>query len=217
MGDSLQNYRMTIGLFSNPAQKRNLTLKTKTIIASRKMRINSLLFLALTLLQAILVVFGLNMFLSSLAVYSNFSGVFSPDNPSRQLREVDYNFLARYAFGNKSKTGLRLAHINLGGGFLINKVSEIERIVSDQNPHVLGLSETRFEKSQDVNQLAVDKYQIYFADTLLCPEKECSRLAVLVHEDVVVKVRHDLMNTAFSSIWLEIGFRNQRKILLSNA
>ena len=37
-----------------------------------------------------------------------------------------------------------------------------------------------------------------------------------VHQDVLVKVRHDLMNDCFSSIWLELGLPRQKKILVCN-
>ena len=34
--------------------------------------------------------------------------------------------------------------------------------------------------------------------------------------DDVVKVRHDLMSDSFSSIWLEVGLKRQKKFLVSN-
>ena len=43
-----------------------------------------------------------------------------------------------------------------------------------------------------------------------------SRCAVSVHKDVVVKERRDLMNDTFTSVWLELGLPNQKKILVCN-
>ena len=36
-----------------------------------------------------------------------------------------------------------MAHINLGGGFLINRTNEIEQIIGDYKPHVFGIELTR--------------------------------------------------------------------------
>ena len=54
------------------------------------------------------------------------------------------------------------------------------------------------------------------ANTLANPLLKISRIAVYVQKDVAVKVRHDLMNDSFSSIWLEIGLPRQKKILVCN-
>ena len=124
MGDSLQNYRMTIGLFLNPAQKRNLTSKAKCGISSCKVNHYSRFLLLTLLLTVLMVIFGLNVFLTAFSEKSTSSCVSHPGYYSSQLRKVDYNFLARYRFGNKSKAGLRLAHINLDGGFLVNNMAE---------------------------------------------------------------------------------------------
>ena len=51
------------------------------------------------------------------------------------------------------------------------------------------------------------------AKTLDNIELNISRVAIYVHSDVHTKVRSDLMNDSFSSIWLEMGLPNQREIL----
>ena len=43
-----------------------------------------------------------------------------------------------------------------------------------------------------------------------------SRLAVYVHKDLIVKVRTDLMNDTFNSVWLKCGLPRQNKILVCN-
>ena len=213
MGNSLQNYRMTIGMFTCHAAKLNRTSKSKVVQCSPVKGCT----LAWLLIFGLLTVCGFQILYSLISVKPD-SSSYNLDQGffSRKLREIDHNFQARCTYGNRKKTGLRLAHLNMGRGLLCNKINELERIISTEKPHVIGISETQFDKSQDINELKIDRYSIYFSDTLSCPSLNVSRIAVLVHEDVTAKVRHDLMNKVFGSIWLELGFKNQKKILVSN-
>ena len=136
---------------------------------------------------------------------------------SNSAKVTDFNFLARYTNGNgRSRNGLKMAHINLGGGFLINRKNEIEHIIGDYKPHVLGISETRFEHNHSLEDVNIDNYDLYLCKTLQNPQLRTSRCAVYVHKDVVVKERLDLMNETFSSVWLELGLPKQKKILVAN-
>ena len=109
-----------------------------------------------------------------------------------------------------------MAHINLGGGFLTNRRNEIEHIIEDYKPHVLGISETRFEHNHCLQDVNIENYDLYFCKTLQNPILKTSRCAVYVHKDIVVKERPDLMNERFSSVWLELGLPKQKKILVAN-
>ena len=217
MGISLQCYRVTVGLFSIPAMKRKSSFKSsKYCRGAFAPKYISVLSCTLILIHATLSLCNLADFNLSIAKLSSVGDSHAGFHSNR-LRKIDHNFKARYTFGNRHKTGLRLGHINMGGGYLCNKVNELERIVSQEKPHVLGISEAQFKKSHDLDDLKIDRYSINFSDTLYNQEINVSRVAVLVHDDVVVNIRRDLMNNEFSSIWLEIGFRNQKKFLLSNA
>ena len=55
--------------------------------------------------------------------------------------------------GNKRQNGLKLLHINKGKGFLENKIHEIEKIVSDFHPHLLGISEANLFKQNDLENV----------------------------------------------------------------
>ena len=130
---------------------------------------------------------------------------------------VDVNFLARYKFGNKSKGGLKIMHWNAGGGFLKNKINEIEIVTENYKPHVLGISESCFMKEHDLTDIEIANYDVFLASTLENPDLNSSRIAVYVHKDVSKKkLRPDLMDQQFSSIWLEIGLERQKSILLGN-
>ena len=62
-------------------------------------------------------------------------------NRKSEGQQVDNNFYARYTYGNKRESGLRLMHWNKGSSMLDNKMGEIEAVVHQYKPHVLGLSE----------------------------------------------------------------------------
>ena len=128
----------------------------------------------------------------------------------------DYNFLARYKNGNRRGSGLKLCHWNKGGAFLKNSMNEIEQTISQYKPHILGISESNFHATHSLEDVQIDNYILYLADTLKNPELNISRVAVYVHKDVIVKVRNDLMTDNFSSIWLEVGLKRQKKFLVSN-
>ena len=130
---------------------------------------------------------------------------------------VDNNFLARYKYGNKNKEGIKIMHWNCGGGYLKNKINEIETVISKYKPHILGISESYFMKGHDLDDVYISDYNIYLSKTLENPELNVSRLAVFVHKNVPkVKLRLDLMDRNFSSVWLEVGLKYQKSILVGN-
>ena len=57
-------------------------------------------------------------------------------------------------------------------------------------------------------------YNLFFSSTLNNPNLAVSRACVYVHKDLKVKVRDDLMNDKFSSVWLELGKPRQKKLLV---
>ena len=128
----------------------------------------------------------------------------------------DYNFLARHTNGNRRSMGLKLCHWNKGGSYLINTRNEIEQIIDQYRPHVFGISESNFLSTHNPEDVQINHYNLYLADTIKNPDLNISRVAVYVHEDIVVKVRNDLMTDDVSSIWLEVGIKRQKKFLVSN-
>ena len=94
--------------------------------------------------------------------------------------------------------------------------NEIENIINEYHPHIFGISEGSFHKIHDVQDLKIENYDVYFSKTLQNPRLNSSRLAVYVCKDLSVKVRSDLMNDTFDSVWLECGLPRQKKILVCN-
>ena len=128
----------------------------------------------------------------------------------------NYNFLARYTNGNGRGSGLKLYHWNKGGAYLINSINVIEQVIDQYRPHILGISESNFHSNHNLEDVQIDDYNLFLADTLNNPNLNVSRVAVYVQKDIVVKVRNDLMTDDVSSIWLEVGLKRQKKFLVSN-
>ena len=131
-------------------------------------------------------------------------------------RIQDVNFNARYVHGNRRSNGIKMAHINLGSGYLVNNINNIETIIGGYKPHILGISESSFKTQHDKNDVLLEDYNVFFSNTLDNPALNVSRVSVFTHKDLVVKKRSDLMSDSFSSIWLEVGLPRQRKILICN-
>lgn len=93
----------------------------------------------------------------------------------RNSYPVDVNFNARYKFGNKKRGGIKIMHWNAGGGFLKNKIHEIENVISGYKPHLLGISETSFKSSHDISDIQIQDYKIFFSQTLENPRLNVSR------------------------------------------
>ena len=219
MGISLDIYRQRIGCFSNKCynMKRNSSLDNRQIKKGRKLFPFS--FIKLVLLFSLCYQgqsYSSQEYLSSSSTSFRRSTEWGPNLSNNYPKDVNFN--ARYKFGNKQKGGIKIMHWNAGGGYLKNKIHEIENVISGYQPHLFGISESSFKKGQDISDVQIQDYQVYFAKTLENPNLEVSRLAVYVHKDIVKhKLRLDLMSDDFSSIWLEIHLPKQKRILVGNA
>ena len=124
------------------------------------------------------------------------------------------NFQARYTYGNKSSSGLRIFHWNKSSSQLQNKIIEIRNIISVHKPHILGISEASLGINDNIDLVSINDYSMYLSH----PSRSgMIRLVVYVHKDIVVKLRSDMMSPEFCSVWLEVGFKNQKKILVCQA
>ena len=72
---------------------------------------------------------------------------------SYHLSGKELNFLARMINGNRKQHGhgIKLLHWNKGPSFLHNKHMEVESIISDHEPHLLGLSEANLRADYDLS------------------------------------------------------------------
>ena len=126
------------------------------------------------------------------------------------------NKYAKYTYGNRKQAGIRIYHFNKGNAHLCNRIHEIENIISTHRPHILGLSEANFFQHHDLDSVQIENYKLINAKTLNNPELKVSRVCVYLHNSMVGKIREDLMDDNFSSIWVEVGLPQKRKILVGN-
>ena len=64
---------------------------------------------------------------------------------------------------------MKLSHWNMGGAFLINSMPEIEQTIAEYKPHILGISEANFHAHHSLEDVQIDDYKLYLADTLKNP------------------------------------------------
>ena len=124
------------------------------------------------------------------------------------------NFQSRCTYGNRKTNGVKIAHWNKGGSYLINKMPEIRNIIGQHNPHIFGLSEANLLDVHDKNLAEVPDYNLHLSTTISNPSLKVSRVVVYTHKDLVAKLRPDLMCNRYSSIWLEVGLPHHKKFLV---
>ena len=115
------------------------------------------------------------------------------------------NQLTRATTGNRSNRGIKLAHWNAGSAHLHNKMDELEHVIADLHPHVLGISEANFKRGHPVEEVQIQDYDLVLSKTIENDQLGVSRVVCYKHHSMVGKVREDLMDDNFSSIWLEFG------------
>ena len=80
------------------------------------------------------------------------------------------NKYAKYTYGNRKQAGIRIFHLNKGNSHLKNKIPEIESIISNYHPHVLGLSEGNFFENQELEAVQIKDYSLINAKSLHNPD-----------------------------------------------
>ena len=98
--------------------------------------------------------------------------------------------------GNIPKS-LRVGHQNLGSGIVSNKLSDIDYLLMEYKPHILGVSETTLDIAAE-NALNNDGYVVETKD-------DNERIAVIVKGNVKYKRRRDLETPFQPVIWIELG------------
>ena len=95
-----------------------------------------------------------------------------------------------------------------------NKIEELETLIQDENPLILGISESNLFGNHDISNVKIKNYDLITADTMSNPNINVSRVVIYKHVSVSAKVRHDLMDSTFSSIWIEIQLPKNKNFLL---
>ena len=88
-------------------------------------------------------------------------------------------------------------------------------MIESVKPHLLLLSEGNLHQSVDETLVQIPGYDLFSAQTIQNSDiKNISRVLVYKHNSVIGKVWTDLMSNSVDSIWLAIGFKNHKKLLV---
>ena len=234
MGVSLQIYRLRIGTFGNNDNKDVKEVENKPHYRSLNWSLILLALLTLSPLEPFdrlptipsppcspasspIVSQGMTQFPTSIP--SNLKWCFPPWTcpPWPSSSSKSRNFIARMVNGNGRERGIKIIYWNKGPSFLENKFNEIEAVIDDHKPHMLGLSEANLRAGHDQTKVQLTDYNLHTAQTLDNPDLLVSRVVVYTHNLLVVKRRYDLEDKNILSIWLEIGLPRKRKFLVCHA
>ena len=145
------------------------------------------------------------------------SQLWQPPNPGYTIPTISsklQNKIAHIMYGNRQE-GVKLTHWNAGGKFLEKKMPEIESLVSRLHSSILGISESNLKSSHDLTKVQLPGYQLLTSQTLNNAQLNVSRVVVYVKDELNYKLRPDLMDDSFSSIWIEVKSGRQ-KFLVAN-
>ena len=122
------------------------------------------------------------------------------------------NFLARIVNGN-IKRGVKNIHINIRS--LYNKMCEVKRLVKQENPHILGISETELKKSHHtLNSLKIPGYDLILPKSWDTVGK--ARVVVFIKSTLEYEHLPVLEHPDIQSIWVRAGFKNSRRVYYSH-
>ena len=79
----------------------------------------------------------------------------SPSSTTAHISNKLRNRIMRSINSNRDSKGVRLAHWNAGSAHLKNKLHDIEQVVSDHHPHLLGISESNYKKIHDMCRFGI--------------------------------------------------------------
>jgi hypothetical protein len=131
------------------------------------------------------------------------------------LSHKQQNKLVHILQGNRNSKGYKLCQWNCGSAYLENKMAEIEVAVSRTKPAVFCISESNLRAGVDQAAVQIPGYRLITSKTISNSALEISRVVVYLDNSVKGKIREDLMNPHFSSIWIELG-SGEHKLLVGN-
>ena len=88
--------------------------------------------------------------------------------------------------GNRRGNGIKIQHWNKGPAHLVNKHIDIEALIGEHRPHVLGLSEANLHHGHDLADVQHDEYDIHISSTIDNPQLKVARVVVYTHQSLKV-------------------------------
>ena len=221
----ITTYRIRIGLFKQKicTTKENCDSRGRVTNLNRNLELKLLLKLLLLVLVISSTSLGENLQSEGRVLSWSCRGKCNTGTSSREKqlqwlqlfrngRSQEPNFKARYLHGN-IKRGIVNIHVNIRS--LYNKMSEIKRLVHQERPHILGISECELKKSHhNLDQLKVAGYDLLLPKSWQVHGK--ARVVVFIKKSLYYEHLEDLENEDIQSVWLRAGFKNMKKIYYSH-
>lgn len=117
-----------------------------------------------------------------------------------------------------SKKGFKMGHLNIQG--IQNKIDQINLLLnSSQNDiHILGLSESKLRNDHMNSLFEIRNYQIFRKDRVISTDRpeHGGGLIVYVKDGIKCERRYDLECERIECMWLEIFQTNSRSFLVGN-
>ena len=117
-----------------------------------------------------------------------------------------------------SRKGFKMGHLNIQG--IQNKIDQIDLLLnsSQNNIHILGLSETKLNSNHMNSIFEVKNYQMFRKDRVISDDRpeHGGGLIVYVKDGINCKRRYDLECERIECVWLEIFPTNCKSFLIGN-
>ena len=117
-----------------------------------------------------------------------------------------------------SRKGFKMGHLNIQG--IQNKIDQIDLLLnsSQNNIHILGLSETKLNSNHMNSIFEVKNYQMFRKDRVISEDRpeHGGGLIVYVKDGINCKRRYDLECERIECVWLEIFPTNCKSFLIGN-
>ena len=132
--------------------------------------------------------------------------LFSISNKTRNRRKKMEN-------GNGIiRQNMTLIHWNMGSKMWTRKREEIEAVITQYTPDVLVISESNLLESLENYEKEIQGYQLLLPKTT--EVQTISRLVMLIKNGIEVKIMDNLMDASLASIWIKVGARGRRPMLV---
>ena len=74
-----------------------------------------------------------------------------------------------------------MSHWNAGGAHLENKTVDIENVISDHHPHLMGISEANLHQHHSIDNCKINEYELITCKTMDNKNLKVSRVVVYKH------------------------------------
>ena len=130
---------------------------------------------------------------------------------SHSISNKRRNNLIKQSNGN-GKSSLSICHWNLGSKKWKNKRNQIQALVDQDNPDVMFISEANLDDLTLPHESLISGYNITLPKTVT--RNGTAQIVLLTKENIEFKLRDDLMDDIFSSIWIKIKRPGSKGLLI---